>query len=58
MLQLGLKRAVGPGKGLQDVPQGMFPTAPGSSDVVEVVLKRRHFLLRQRHTLSKPTQRS
>ena len=45
MLQLGLQRIVCPGKGLQDVPQGMFPTAPGSGDVVEILFEGGYFLL-------------
>ena len=54
MLQLGLKGVVGPGKGLQNVPQGMLPTAPGSCDVVEVVLESRNFFFRQCHALLEP----
>lgn len=54
MLQLGLQGVVSPCKGLQDVPEGMLPAAPGSRDVVEVVLKGCNFFLRQCHTLLEP----
>ena len=54
MLQLGLKGVMGPGKWLQNVPQGMLSTAPGSCDVVEVVLKRCNFFFRKCHALLEP----
>ena len=43
-----------PCKGLQDVPQGMFPTALGCRDVVKVVFKRSYLFFRQSHTLFEP----
>ena len=54
MLQLPLQGVVGPGKGLQDVPQGMLTTALGGCNVVEVVLKSSNFLFAESHAFSEP----
>ncbi len=47
-----------PCKGLEDVPQGMFPTALGCRDVVKVVFKRSYLFFCQSHTLFEPAPTS
>jgi len=43
-----------PCKGLQDVSQGVFPTALGSRDVIKVVFKGSYLFFCQSHTLFEP----